>query len=102
MGLPTNGWKNKNGTSDRPNCDCGTWKQHWINGTGKTWPILCSVEGCMETASDGAHLINENSDIKGEWIAPTCKGCNHRTDTFSLKLGTTLYPANVSKTCGKK
>lgn len=28
MSVPCDGWKNKNGTSER-SCKCGSWKTHW-------------------------------------------------------------------------
>lgn len=34
MTVTCNGWKNKAGTQDRK-CKCGSWKQHWINNSGK-------------------------------------------------------------------
>lgn len=42
MSITCNGWKNKVGTQDRE-CKCGSWKQHWINFSGKKWPEKCSV-----------------------------------------------------------
>lgn len=60
-------WKNKNGTSDRE-CDCGSWKNHWKNFSKSSFPEKCSVKGCSEKASLGAHIISEV--VSGEWIAP--------------------------------
>ena len=91
MSLPSIGWKNKNGTSER-SCKCGSWKAHWENNSSKPWPISCCASDCNGTAEVGAHVIN--SDCSGEWIVPLCKACNNRTDTFSLKGETTLVPAN--------
>ena len=99
MTLPTDGWKNKNGTSDR-SCYCGTWKQHWINYSGEEWPSRCSVRGCLNSAEVGAHIYN--TDIsKKEYIAPMCRSCNRLVGEFSLKPNVTLVNANVSETCGK-
>jgi hypothetical protein len=90
-------WKNKNGTSER-DCKCGSWKQHWINNSGEEWPKICSVKGCSNTASLGAHVINASE--KGEWIVPTCESCNSKRNVeFDLKGGMTIVPANISKTC---
>jgi hypothetical protein len=96
-GTPANGWKNKNRTSDRK-CKCGSWKQHWINMSGKKWPSKCSVEGCLETPSEGVHIINING-ISGEWIVPGCFSCNGKSDVFSLRAGTILVSANRHETC---
>lgn len=96
MGLPIHGWKNKAGTAAR-SCKCGSWKAHWIRCTGKEWPSQCCVSGCTERAEVGAHVINP--DVSGEYIVPACKGCNMRTDSFTLKGGITLASANKQKTC---
>ncbi len=97
MSLPCKGWKNKVGTSDR-SCACGSWKQHWINTSSKEWPTYCSVEGCFNRATLGAHIYN--SDVSGERIAAMCESCNKNNREFSLKGGITLVSANQAKTCG--
>lgn len=98
MNIPCNDWKNKKDTGDR-SCKCGTWKQHWINYSGTQWPIFCSVSGCINEATLGAHVIN--LEVSGEKIVPMCKSCNNLTNKFNLKIGTTVVSANVSETCGK-
>ncbi len=100
MILPTDGWRNKGGTAGR-SCNCGSWKQHWINFSSESWPLLCSVEGCVNKAVLGAHIYNTNSEVTGEYIAPTCDSCNKLTSIFSLKDGTTLVSANKQKTCAQ-
>lgn len=96
MTLPCNGWKNKSGTSDR-SCKCGSWKQHWINNSNEKWPTCCSVAGCDNKATLGAHIYNPN--VEGEWIVPMCESCNKNNSEFSLTGGITLVSANKSKTC---
>lgn len=97
MALNAEAWKNKNGTSDRE-CNCGSWKQHWINNSGEEWLKTCSVKGCNNVATFGAHIINTTE--KGEWIAPTCESCNNKRNVeFDLKGGIRLVSANKSKTC---
>ena len=91
-------WKNKSGTGVR-SCSCGSWKQHWINFSHKTWPMQCSVAGCTNAPSLGAHVIN--AAVNGEKIVPMCDSCNKRTDYFNLKGGITLVSANRSETCEK-
>lgn len=91
-------WKNKNGTADRA-CSCGTWKQHWINFSRKSWPDVCSVYGCTNKPTLGAHVIN--SEVSGEQIVPMCGSCNKLTKYFDLKDKTTLVSANKSETCEK-
>lgn len=97
MALIAENWKNKNGTSDRE-CKCGSWKQHWINNSGEEWPQLCSVKGCNNLATLGAHIINDSEKV--EWIAPTCESCNNnRNEVFDLKGGIRLVTANRNKSC---
>lgn len=91
-------WKNKNGTGGRT-CVCRSWKQHWINFSNKNWPGTCSVSGCNEKPTLGAHVIN--SDVSGEKIVPMCESCNKLPGYFDLKRGVTLVSANKSETCEK-
>ena len=55
--LSTKRWKNKKGTGDRK-CKCGSWKQHWKNFSGQTWPNTCTVSGCLNIATDGLHVFS--------------------------------------------
>ena len=96
MGLTPTGWTNKNGTAFR-NCSCGTWKAHWIKHAQKSWPGICSVEGCNSPATLGAHVYN--SEVDGERIVPMCDSCNKRSTPFTLKGNVTLPRANTAMTC---
>ena len=96
--LTEKNWKNKAGTGERV-CKCGSWKQHWVNFSKKPWPSQCSVAGCMNAPTLGAHIIND--DVKGEKIVPMCDSCNKKTGTFNLKDGISLVNANRSETCEK-
>lgn len=96
MTITAEGWANKKGTSDR-SCGCGTWKQHWLNNCSKSWPDKCSVKGCSNKPTLGAHVYNPN--VEGERIVPMCDSCNGLDSTFDLKGGVTLVSANKSKTC---
>ncbi|MPQ49063.1 hypothetical protein GCQ56_18855 [Marinifilum sp. N1E240] len=98
MTITANNWKNKKGTADR-NCNCGSWKQHWINNSSKSWPSECSIYNCNNTATLGAHVINSN--VSGEKIIPSCATCNKLEGEFSLKGGVTVVSANKSETCEK-
>ena len=98
MDVTAENWKNKAGTSGR-SCSCGSWKQHWENFSGEKWPSHCSVLGCGNEATVGAHIYN--ADVQGEQIVPMCDACNQRTDAFDLKDRTTLVSANKSETCEK-
>ncbi len=95
---PCSGWKNKAGTGTR-SCACGSWKNHWIKFSGKTWPAKCSVSGCSNEPTLGAHVYNSN--VNGEKIVPMCDSCNKLSGEFSLRDGTILVSANQSETCGK-
>lgn len=96
MGVTAKGWKNKNGTSKRT-CNCGSWKNHWINNSGEKWPTVCSISGCSNKATLGAHIINNN--VSGEYIVPACDLCNKSNAEFDLKGGIKLVSANRQKTC---
>ncbi len=96
MEVTASGWKNKGGTGGR-SCNCGSWKQHWINSSGKSWPKECSILGCSNNATLGAHIIN--SSVSGEKIVPACDSCNKLTGEFTLKGGITLVSANKQATC---
>lgn len=96
MSITANGWKNKEGTGTR-SCKCGSWKNHWINNSGKAWPAKCSVASCNNAATLGAHIINP--DVAGEYIVPACDSCNKLNVEFDLKGGITLISANKQKTC---
>jgi hypothetical protein len=99
MTIPTTDWSNKGGTADR-SCACGTWKQHWINFSQKTWPDQCSVSNCTSKPTLGGHVIN--SAVTGERIVPLCDSCNKLSGTFTLKGGVTVPSANKAETCEKK
>lgn len=88
--LPTFGWKNKAGTSTR-SCSCGSWKEHWKKHTGQSWPRVCSVNGCGNAATLGAHIFNPS--VTGERIVPTCDSCNKNDGQFSLKNGVRVSDA---------
>ena len=91
-------WKNKSGTSKR-SCACGSGKQHWLNFSRKCWPDQCSVFGCTNIPTLGAHVIN--AAVDGERIVPMCDSCNKMVDSFDLKIGVTLVKANKNETCEK-
>lgn len=90
------GWKNKKGTGER-SCRCGSWMQHWIKYFDQDWPKTCSVVGCYQRPTLGAHVYN--SEVSGEFIVPMCDACNKKAGEFSLKESTKFAPANKQKTC---
>ena len=87
MVLPRNGWKNKGGTAGRDSST--SMKSLWEKK--HPWPNSCSVEGCNEAATDGAHMINSSSGSMEEWIVPTCHYHNEQEDAeLTLKGGIKL------------
>ena len=92
---------NINDTSDNT-CSCGSWKQHWINQSGKSWPTYCSAIGCMKPAEVGAHVQR----IKGSdkwYIIPMCTHHNNqRGCDADVSVNTIFVSANKAETCEKK
>ena len=89
--VTTSGWKNKKGTGDR-SCKCGSWKNHWVKISKKTWPDQCCVKGCSKEATLGAHVYNPNEEK--EWIVPMCDSCNNKDDKFDIDAHTTVIHAS--------
>ena len=98
MTLPINGWSNATGTS-AASCPCSSWKSHWIRNCSKSWPNVCSVGNCSNSADVGAHV--KNSSAEGTWIVPMCNSCNGNDDSFNLKGNVTLVPAKALSNCGQ-
>ena len=53
----------------------GNWLKYWENATGKK-AYLCHRVGCMNTATDGAHVQLVNSTNHKWYIVPLCHRCN--------------------------
>lgn len=96
MHLPTFGWSNKHGTSNRT-CACESWQQHWMTVTGFAWPATCSAAHCDLRATLGGCLVN-TADI-GEHIVPLCDVCTQLERSFSLKEEITIVAATPSAAC---
>jgi hypothetical protein len=99
MKIPSTGWSNKKSKVERL-CKCGTWKQHWINEAEKPWPATCSIQGCPNKPTVGAHITN--TAIAGEKIVPMCDSCAAAIGTFTLKGEVTVPSGNKAITCEKK
>lgn len=91
----TSGWKNRKGTSGK-SCRCGTWSDHWINYSNKSWPGICSVSTCNNKATLGAHVYH--SGASGDRIVPMCASCNAFDKEFDLK-GNTSIPEAIKSGC---
>jgi len=77
----------------------GSWKNYWIKYSEQMWPQHCCREECSNEATDGAHVVCVNSDIK--YIVPLCGDHNPRSKEkqklnprFSIKIGTVLVNAD--------
>ncbi len=92
------GWKNKSGTGERE-CLCGSWMEHWnkYNYSNSSWPVGCSVRGCLNIPMLGAHVINPK--VIGEQIIPMCYSCNNKSQSFVLRRDVEFASANTAKTC---
>lgn len=65
--------KNVKGTSGLT-CNCGTWKKHWKNMTGRKWPKKCGIRGCSNPAEVGAHVKYDDRRTGDHWyILPMCR-----------------------------
>ncbi len=49
-------------------CPCNSWLKHWEAYKGRR-ANLCSVKGCGDQASDGAHVQHSNGVVE---IVPMC------------------------------
>lgn len=97
MSITATGWSNATGTTGE-SCPCGTWKDHWLKHSGKSWPAACSVKDCTEPPTLGAHI--ENPSVTGRHIVPMCDSCNGSDGAFDLAGGVTLVPAKAMSSCG--
>jgi hypothetical protein len=96
--LYKHGWQNKSRTSERT-CACGTWREHWLKFSGKPWPSKCSVSGCENDPTLGAHVVQETFTNKHEYIVPMCQACNAKMESFTVRSGTKFVSANKYETC---
>lgn len=98
MRLSPKNWTNVNGTSTR-RCNCKTWKSHWENyAFRRGWPSRCSVLGCSNVPTVGAH-VRKNNGAKN-YIVPMCSSCNgKRNSVFHFKQNTMVVLANRRLTC---
>ena len=52
----------------------GSWKQYWLNRSGRQWPRECCIRQCSNSATDGAHVQIRN--MLEYYILPMCHSCN--------------------------
>jgi hypothetical protein len=86
------------GTSTRPRCAHGSWIDHyyWLSGSRR---MVCSILGCGNYVTLGAHVRPINIGTSEEFIVPMCNSCNanHGWHMY-LKLDVPLVYANTQKT----
>ena len=94
--------QNENNTSGL-DCACESWIVHWSKYAGSE-ATHCSVDGCDEDATDGAHVSLPKADDAlhrvGVWIAPMCH--EHNTQfgqRLMSKVGTMFVCADPVLTC---
>lgn len=91
-------WQNVPGSSERPMCKSGSWKEHWLayNPAGHDWPDTCQVCNCKAPAEYGVCIVSTNEDEAiSEYIVPMCKkhSLDYEKRIFDLK--TSAAPAPV-------
>lgn len=87
--------------TERPNCGCRTWLDHWIKATKSRKPPVCSVYKCPNKALVGGH-INACENENNEWlIMPLCSDhhSSFKTACFDVKASVKckLVSAIISK-----
>lgn len=90
--------RNLRSTSHRA-CTCGTWMDHWYNDTGSS-RSTCSVLGCSNEASVGAHVLDMDGRAGWEeWIVPMCHSHNHHSNDEEMWLDSRiiLVSANTKR-----
>lgn len=92
MSVTPRNWKITNGIAVNNSTNV-SWKQHWINSTGRSWPDRCSVSSCLNEPTIGAHIINE--DVNGLKIVPMCPSCYEHPTVFNLGFGISLANADI-------
>lgn len=74
--------KNLNGTGKYKAYNKGynSWKDYWIaNNMGMSW-FYCTVHGCYEFATDGAHVKKVGRSDNSWYIVPMCHSHNMMED----------------------
>lgn len=74
---------NIKGTSDRKPKGYNSWKDFWIDKTGRSWKSCCAI--CNNNAEVGAHVQKDGNNTENYWyIIPLCKACNAKKDSFLI------------------
>lgn len=64
----------------------GNWLAYWENATGMkaNW---CHKLGCLQLATDGAHVQLDDSNDKRWYVVPLCHKCNCQFGEYFLAEG---------------
>ncbi|MGZ2372022.1 hypothetical protein ACXR6G_19800 [Ancylomarina sp. YFZ004] len=92
MSVTPRNWKNTNGIAVN-DFDSESWKQHWMDSTGRSWPKKCSVASCSNEPTLGAHVINDK--VNGAKIVPMCPSCYKLHSLINLSYGISLVSADI-------
>ena len=96
--------KNLGGTGEH-GCPCGTWLKHWENFSAQAPSAFCSVVGCIQAATLGAHVIRTGETLVGllglQYIVPMCASHNSQAGAIDIDDRVQLVSADVAGTCGK-
>ena len=53
-----------------------SWKEYWLERTGRDWPDTCCFEECDNEADVGGHVHVEEYQNRVKFILPICNSCN--------------------------
>jgi hypothetical protein len=92
--------RNINGTSDNPDCPCGSWLKHWKKYTEINNPA-CAEASCQEKVEVGAHVQKTGNSDYSWYIVPVCKKHNNlRGQELEIPDYFPLVPVTARNKCG--
>lgn len=92
------------GGTGQNSCGCDSWLDHYRRGSGISSGLtFCSIEGCYNAATVGAHVQISGSITRQWFIVPMCESHNRvTTSDLSIPNSTPRVSASVEKTCGQQ
>ncbi len=72
------------------NCGCGDLLEHWEKFSG-VYAVMCSVLGCVRTATMGAYVREVGSSDDTVYVIPICEVCLETKD-HDVALWTAIRP----------
>lgn len=89
--------KNVNGSSRFASpSGYNSWLDYWEDKNGIAW--RCSATDCHKRGRGdlvGAHVQRVSAFDLSWYIVPLCRGCNARTDEFTVDESLTPVPSNL-------